>query len=142
MSTDNYEPFSRISNYNNLPLSGTGKFLLQAHHLKALVIRSENDVDPLKILDERIDMVEISVDFLARSMENIEVQLNIEKIRESLEQITVITENFDNRRERDDRVKVFLRNAILKEVKANGKSRQPVYLILIDLIEKECVIFD
>lgn len=142
MSTDNYEPFSRISNYNNLPLSGNGKFLLQAQNIKALVIRSENDVDPLKILDERIDMVEIAVDYLARHVENIEVNLDIEQIRNSVEHVTVITEKFSNRVERDNRVRVFLREAILKEVRDNGKSRQPVYLILIDLIEKECVVFD
>lgn len=110
--------------------------------MKALVIRSVNDVDPLKILEERIDMVEIAVDFLAREMANIKVQLDIETIRNSVEQVTVITEEFTNRQERDSRVNEFLRKAILMEVKANGKNRQPVYLILIDLIEKECVIFD
>lgn len=85
LSSDNYEPFSRISNYNGLPLSGNYKFLLKAENIRGLVVRTETDVEPLKILEERIDMVEIALEFLSRQVVNIELNVDLENIRDNLE---------------------------------------------------------
>lgn len=142
LSTDNYEPFSRISNYQGLKRSLAGKFVLTAKNVKSLVIRSESDIEPLKTLEEKLNMVEAAFLILSHRSGNIELDLVSDEIRENLQNITVITESFDDRNELDERMKEFLRDGILQEARKNGRSRQPVYLILIDLIQKECLIYD
>lgn len=71
LSTDNYEPFSRISNYSGLPRSSEGKFVLSAKNIKSLVIRSESDIEPMKILDEKLNLVEVAFGVLVSRSANI-----------------------------------------------------------------------
>ena len=96
----------------------------------------------MKILDEKLNLVEVAFGVLVNRSANIQLDLSVDEIKENLQNITVITEDFDSRQQRDLKMAQFLRETIVQQVKANPRNRQPVYLIFIDLVQKECLVYD
>ena len=137
-SCENYEPFSRISQFKKLELNSQGNFIVTSENIGAVVIRTKEDVDPLKTIEQTGDVIEVAFSYLLQQSNNLTLKLTIEDIVENCENMFLITEDFKNAQEQNLRLEKIQRELIIER----ANNRIPLYIVYIDIVDKGCLIYE
>lgn len=112
--SENYEPFSRKSIYYKLDINGRGNFMLKSENVACVVIRSLDEIDPQKIIEQTGDVIEVAFSHLLHVNTNISLKVTIEEIIEECERFMIVTDDFENEIQQEKRLKEIQRDIIIE----------------------------
>lgn len=141
LSSENYEPFSRKSIFQKLDINNRGNFLIKSESISCVVIRSMENVDPVQIVEQTGDIIEVAFSHLLQQNGNLSLKVTIEEIMDECERFMVVTDDFENFLEQEKRLAEIQRDIIIERA-SRGNKRIPVYIVYIDLVRKNCLIFE
>ena len=139
-SKENYEPYSRKSIFGKLDLNFDRRIIVGIKNVGGVVIRTNNEVDPLRVLEQMTDTVQMALLGLELSNPNLVVRVQTEQIIDRCENLIVITDNFESDEELSLKLETIQRDLIV-EKSLKGK-RIPLYILYIDYIRKTCFMFE
>jgi 3'-phosphoadenosine 5'-phosphosulfate sulfotransferase (PAPS reductase)/FAD synthetase len=136
----NYEPFSRKSILKNLNTNEAGKILITEANIKHLLLRVEYDVSPEEIRNlfvKNIKSFSIFQMLLNETSENLKFDIDFGKATKWAS-TGVLTEPIENEEAQDAKLSEVLGNHISQ---MSQQLRVPLYILYLDLVRKNCVIF-
>lgn len=139
-ANSNFEPFSRKSILKNLQTNESGKILINENNVRHLLLRVEYDMTPEEIRREfmsNIKSFEIFQNILNESNENLKFDIDFAKAIK-FASTGIIRDNIENMAQQEKVLATILDGHISQ---LSQQLRIPIYLLYIDLVRKNCVIF-
>ncbi len=139
-SNTNYEPFSRKSILKNLITNESGKILITEQNVRLLLLRVEYEMTSEEIRREfasNITSFEIFQNILNEGSENIKFDINFSRAAKFATTAATST-NLHNERDQEKMLTDVL-NLHISQL--NQQLRVPVFILYLDLVRKNCVIF-
>jgi|SRR3990167_2138329 len=136
----NYEPFSRKSILKNLTTNEAGKILITETNVKYLLLRVEYEVSPEEIrtlFTKNIKSFSIFQMLLNENSENLKFDIDFSKATKWAS-TGVLTDNIENEEAQEAKLSEVLGSHISM---MSQQLRVPVYILYLDLLRKNCVIF-
>lgn len=136
----NFEPFSRKSVLKNLQTNEAGKILITELNIRHLFLRVEYDMTSEEIRKEflaNVKSFEIFQTILNESTENLKFDIDFHK---AIRFATTATtkEQIPTEKKQDEMLTEILSNHISQ---LSQQLRVPIYILFLDLVRKNCVIF-
>ena len=139
-SNTNYEPFSRKSILKNLITNESGKILITEQNIRLLLLRVEYEMTSDEIRKEfasNITSFEIFQNILNEGSENIKFDINFARAAK-FANTTATSASLHNERDQEQ----MLTNVLNLHIsQLNQQLRVPIYILYLDLVRKNCVIF-
>lgn len=139
-ANSNYEPFSRKSIIKNLQTNETGKILITENNVRNLVLRVEYDMSPDEIRKEflsNLKSFEICQNIMNESHENIKFNIDFVKAIK-FASTQVHRDNIQTLRDQEEVLTDYLNSYIAQ---LSQQLRIPLYILFLDMVRKNCVIF-
>lgn len=136
----NYEPFSRKTILKNLSTNEAGKILITEANVKYLLLRVEYDVSPEEIRSlflKNIQSFTIFQMLLNENSENLKFDIDFTKAAKWAS-TGVLKESIENEEMQTARLTEILGGHISL---LSQQLRVPVYILYLDIVRKNCVIF-